>query len=399
MSAYTNSSNDFSDIKKIVEDLTRGISAVEGNAKLGFLTCDSLVDYESLLTELSTRIDFPIVGGTTFTYPLSGDPLGTSAALTVLSLDHLAFSIHITEPLAEERSLEQVTMVYQECLAGLGSVPKLFMPFIPMSPGLKADQFFTDLFSLAGPVPVFGGVTTDDLDTTKAAVFAGGKVYHDRMVLIALGGAIQPVFSVGSQLTPMSEYAPTVTKSDANIVYQVDDMTFCDYMRSIGISPEERKNGVDALAQYGPLPCRLRNKLTDDDGIPELRCISYTNVEEGSAAFSSCLPVGTKVNVGVILKEDVVESSRRCLNQLVEKMKAVESTGYHYSTLFSIPCVARYFAMLGGENLESMLLTEEIPEHLAISTYYGFCEIGPTQGEEGTIHNRSHNASVVMCAI
>jgi hypothetical protein len=239
----------------------------------------------------------------------------------------------------------------------------------------------------------------NDLESTKAAVFSGGQVYYDRMVLIALGGAIRPVFAVGSQMTPMSDYAPAVTESDHNVVRRLDDMSFCDYMSSIGISPEARRNGVDALVQYGPLPCQLRNKLAEDDGIPELRCISYTNIEEGSVAFSSDLPVGTRVNIGIIQKEDVVESFGSCMETLKRQMEQEEQDGYRFKVLFAVPCVARYFAMLGGENLESRLLRDEVPGDLAVSAYYGFLEVGPTVGKDGAIHNRSHNASIVMCAI
>ncbi len=399
MSAYMNISEEFDEIEIIVKDLTTGLPESASENRIGFLVCDSHLECKELLNHLRKKITFPIIGGTTFTYPLQGKNDEVSASLTVLDIEKMNYSIAVSQPLSEADSDRQMKELYDQCTGGLDVSPKMLMMFQPMIPGLNADRFITGLISLSGEIPLFGGMTMNDLDSTAAGVFADGNVYGDRIVLVALGGDIRPVFSVGSQMTAMSEYAPVVTASDGNIVRCVDEMTFCDYMRSIGISPEQRRNGVDALVQYGPLPCRLRNKLQDDDGIPELRCISYTNVEEGSVAFSSSLPVGTRVNIGVIQKNDVVESSRGCLNHLTAQMKTEEESGYRYSAIFSVPCVARYFAMLGGENLESKLLTDEIPRHLAVSAYYGFCEIGPTQGQNGEHHNRSHNASIVMCAL
>ena len=102
--------------------------------------------------------------------------------------------------------------------------------------------------------------------------------------------------------------------------------------------------------------------------------------------------------MGSIQKNDVVESSERCLNEILEKINQRENRDYQYSVLLAVPCIARYFAMLGGENLENTLLAQKIPPELVVNIFYGFCEIGPTQNKNG-YHNRSHNASIVMCAL
>lgn len=399
MTVHKGLSYNFQDIDAIADDLLENIAGDTRRHALGFLTLDSQIDGAALLAKLKAKAAFPIVGGTTFEYPLNAPGREISASLTVLDDERLQYALSVTEPLDDRQAAEQIKAAYDECLAKLGHKPKLWMLYAPMKAGVAMDPFISHLFALAGDVPVFGGVTTNDLDSTRALVFADDTTYDNRMLLLGLGGDIKPVFAVGSQLTVMTEYGPTVTESDGNLVHRVDDMTFCEYMRGLGIAPEDRENGVDALVQYGPLPVQLRHKLRDDDGVPELRCISFTDPEKGCAAFSSSLPVGTKVNVGMIQKNDVTESSRRCLQELTQNMQAEEAGGYKYSLVFSVTCVARYFAMLGGENLESSLLLNEAPAHLPVSTYYGFCEVGPTLGRDAEVHNRSHNASIVMCAI
>lgn len=389
----------FHDAQQVVADLVHDLPPeAQRSGSIGFLSLDSQLDAAEVLRLLGEQVSFPIAGGTSFTYPLAEHANDVSAALSVLSLDKLEFALTVSEPLDEKKCKELVSAAYADCRAKLPGDPRLLFILMPHIPGLDTDRFLNALFEEAGKIPVFGGVTTGDLVSTQAHVFAGHAAYKDRMVLLALGGDIRPVFAVGSQLTELTQYGPTVTEADGRIVKKVDGMTFCEYMQRLGISPEDRVNGVDALVQYGPLPCRLHHKLKDDDGVPELRCISFTRLEEGSAAFSSCLPVGTRINMGSIQKNDVVESSERCLDEILEKIAAQENQDYRYSLLFTVPCIARYFAMLGGENLENTLLARKIPSGLVVNTFYGFCEIGPTQNKSG-YNNRSHNASIVMCAL
>lgn len=398
MSAITTSSRNFDDTDAIVSDLLTGVTISDTQHTLALLMCDSRVSCKPLVKALSLQLGVSVLGGTTLTLPLSESPDETSATLTVFSKPGLEYSVAVSPPLEEESFEAQMNELHRQCLATLKGEPKLLMPFIPLVPGLGTDKFVSRLFQLAGNTPVFGGTTTNDLASTQALVFAAGTVWEQNMVLVAISGDIQPAFAMASQLTVMAEYGPAVTHNEGNVVYKVDDMTFCEYLQSMGISPEQRQNGVDALVQYGPLPARLRGK-GEDDGVPEIRCISYTNPQEGSAAFSSELPEGTRVNIGLIHKDDVAQSARHCVNTLLDAMKSQEKTGYRYEMLFCLPCLARYYAMLGGENIESKLLNEMLPGTLAPTGYYGFLEIAPTYGADGKIHNRSNNASLVICAL
>lgn len=389
---------EFDNTDKIVQDLVQGLAESSSNA-LGLLVCDSMVDSEALIKLIAKEVPFPIIGGTTLSFPFTlQSAKQPSASMIVLDKDGMKSSVAVSAILSEEESASQMAETYQDCLQKLGCEPKIVLPFFPLMPGVMVDKFINNLFDLAGDIPVFGGITTNDLIQTKAAVFANGMALSHQMVLLMLGGDIAPVFAVGSQVTCMAEYGPTVTKSDHNVVYRVDDMSFCEYLSSMGVAPEKRLNGVDALLQYGPLPVLLRQKRKDNDGIAEIRCISHTNVESGSAAFSSDLPEGTKLNVSILHKEDVVDSAYNCLHQMAEKIKEQEKNGYEYSVLLCISCVARYFALVGGDNLERQVFNEKIPAKLATSSYYGFCEICPTNITGSSVTNRSHNASVIMCA-
>ncbi|MDL2253403.1 hypothetical protein LJC49_04930 [Ruminococcaceae bacterium OttesenSCG-928-I18] len=399
MPSVTGKSSLFGDTKAIAKDLLEGCQGNFGKNALGFLCCDARVDGRQLNRLVSQALPFPVVGGTSLIMPLTQNPEELSATLILFEKEGLSVSVSLTDPLDEDNHAAQVKQLYEDCLAGLPEAPKLLLPYIPLVPGMTADLFVNALFHLAGNTPVFGGMTTNDLDAEPAFIFAGGEAYEDRMLLVGLSGPIEPAFAMDAQLTLVGEHAPRVEASALNVVERVDGMPFCDYLRSIGITPEDRINGIDALVQYGPLPAQLKNKLPDDFGVPEIRCISYTDVEKGVAAFSSEMPPGTRFNLGLILREDVKTSAKRSVDTLKKQMETGLEKGYEYSLLLAVPCVARYFAMVGGDNVETKLLLENLPKQLSVSAYYGFYEIAPVCDGQGVLHNRSNNASIVLCAL
>ena len=385
----------------LVDDLVRTLEGKKPGNALGFLLCDSQVDCDDVVSRLKQRLDFPVVGGTALSFPVSdGAGREISASLAVIERDNLRFSIATSQTLDDTKSMEQMKEVYDRCLEQLGEKPRMLIPFFPLMPGVATDRFIQALFELAGDIPVFGGTTTNDLITTKAAVFADGKTLMNAMVLVMIGGDVRPVFAASNIITPMTDYSPVVTQSVGNMLCRVDDMTFCDYMRTLGVAPEDRVNGVDAMLQYGPIPVAVESADRPKDDVPEVRCISYTNVEKGCAAFSSAVPEGARVSVGVLTRGDVDESAKKCFSSLIGQMKQGEKDGYVYSMVFCVSCVARYFVLLGGENSERRLLTEMNPSGTVASGFYAFCEIGPTTAQDdGRLLNRSHSASIVMCAL
>ena len=401
MSATTSISTNFEDSTTVVNDLLLSLPDPGTADGLGFLFCDSQLDFQAVLEGVTKKVGFPLVGGTALAFPFA-DPGGSelSAALLFFSKEGMKSAVAVSDVLEQGRHEEQMQAVYEQCLERLGTEPRLVLPFFPLMPGLITGHFIDALFSLAGGVPVFGGTTTNDLVGTKAAVFAEGKAMGNRMALVMLGGSIQPAFSTSNLVTPMVEYAPEVTGAEGNEVLTVDNGSFCDHMRDVGISPEDRINGVDALMQYGPTPAIMQAPDRPEDDVPEVRCISFTNVQKGSAMFSGPVPEGTRLRMSVLRKEDVAHSTRECLQKLQTRMRAAQDAGYRYSALLCVTCVARYFVLVGGANVERELLTVGMPDGMAGLGFYAFCEIGPAYTlEEQRLVNRSHSASITMCAL
>lgn len=391
----------FDDPDAAAADLLSALPQQAAGAALGVLFCNSQTDYVRIYEKTAERAGFPVVGGTALGFPFSdaGDN-EISAALLVLQKDGLEFAIAVSQPLEQGKHSEQMRDAFERCRASLGGEPKLVMPFFPLKPGLLTGLFIDDILSLAGDAPVFGGTATNDLISTRPAVFADGETHSDRMVLVMLGGDVRPALAVSNRVTPVVEYAPIVTASMGNEVFQVDGTPYCEYMRDVGISPEDRINGVDALMQYGPTPVVLDSPDAPESDVPDVRCISFTNLEKGSATFSGPVPEGAKLRISILRKQDVDDSTLDCIAKLRRRMEAAEKDGYAYSALFCVSCVARYFVLVGDRNTERDLLRQEAPEGLAPVGLYAFCEIGPAYAAcDNSLINRSHSASIALCAI
>lgn len=399
MPALVRTSAHFDKPERIAEDLA--FSQESFTPTLGFFFCDSQIPVEETLALVQSKTPCPVVGGTSLVLPFSeGNEEGdVAASLLLLHKEGMRFARAVSEPLDPARRKEQMSALVTACREEIGSAPALILLFLPLMPGLPMDGFVKEIFELAGPVPVFGGAVTNDLLSTRAAVFADGKVMDDRMVMLMLAG-IEPVFAVGASVTTMAEYAPTVTRSRGSTIFEVDGAPFCDYLRGLGIPPEDRLNGVDALMQYGPTPADVIRADRPEDGVPEIRCISYTNLEEGSAAFSGPMPEGTRLRMSVISRQDVEQSARHCIDTLKSRMRQKEAGGYRFDAVLSVSCIARYFSLIGCEHRERTILHEELPPGIALAGFYGFSEIGPTLAlDDGRTLNRSHSASVTMCAL
>jgi hypothetical protein len=63
MPVYNMFSREFSDLKKIEEDILSGITDVSAENTTGFLICDSRINYTGLVKTLGTELPFPVVWG------------------------------------------------------------------------------------------------------------------------------------------------------------------------------------------------------------------------------------------------------------------------------------------------------------------------------------------------
>lgn len=388
----TNDAPDIGDLIEKPASPLNDLNLENPDAAVAFVSCSPDTEYPKLVAAINLALGVPVVGLTSVDNPLAvGDePFGSAVSFVGKKNTHR--SIAVSDVLDHDKGATQMTDLYARCVAGLSGEPKLFLIFMPILHNLFADNFLTRLFELAGPVPVIGGMASDDFRSTRTAAFAFDKTYHDRMVLMAFSGDIRPAFGVGCKITSPSAYAPIVTRSEGNVVYSVDDMTFAEYMQKLGFGP-------DATSDF-PLSVRLRQPDSpDEEEYPRVTSIVEINPENGSGTLATHIKAGSAISLGYITRDNIADSARNAVAHLKGSMDGIARDGYKFDTLFVVSCVARYYTMQGQANVEAEILVKELGDGFAGFGFFGFKEIGPIPDGNGGVKNLHHSQSLVLCAI
>lgn len=388
MSAITRVTKRYDNAVKMADDLLAG---VDDSGGLGFLVCDNESDYTALAAELQRRVRFPIVGGTSPSSPAFHRNVEVGASLAVITGDRARFGLSVTAPLYSGEPDEIIADAYVAASANLGETPKMILVTLPIIHDLAIDLYLPKLFELAGKMPVFGGMVSDDYKRESFAVIADGRAHIDRASIVAIGGDITPVFASGCEVTVLSDYAPTVTDAEGYVVRAVDDMSFCDYMNRLGFDIAER----GFLSEW-PLAFRVRDDDRDDK--PKTNDLISVDLKERSGRFAKKPRVGSRLSPASLNRENIASSADSCVAELFDKIKHSMGRGCEFEAVMCVAGVGRYYAVTGARNPDLDAVRLRLSERLALFGYYGFYELCPTPDSDGVPQNRDHSMGLVACA-
>jgi hypothetical protein len=392
--------NEMDDTEKAVDDLLRQIEEKGPLSKntIGMLYCDVDVDDEQFVSALSAKFPFDLVGCNSLaTFDTENGARIMSIVLMVLTADDVNFSSALTGVLTAENLRSELEAAYKKASSGLGGPSKLILLVPPYTDAFPLDDCVDILSGLSGDVPVFGGLPSSNVADEVISMYAGGRVYTDRAAVVLVGGNVRPVFSVQNVLSAYSEQKSVVTKADKNVIYTVNDMTFTEYLKSVGLAVDELIAQGD-LAVYVSTPIKVHMSKSDySDGIPVVRTIKSLSPEDGSGVLFGAVPEKSAVSIATMKRQDIQDSCKMAIKEIRDKI-AVGSGNYTYTTLLCISCGGRYMVMADDKDAEGDIIVENLPKGLSLAGFYAYGEICPTAFRDGKAVNRVHNESIVMCA-
>jgi hypothetical protein len=185
-------------------------------------------------------------------------------------------------------------------------------------------------------VNVFGGMAGDDYNFSEQFVFTNGKESNRGMVTVALDEnkiMIKGIATCGWKPVGTEK---TITKSEGNHVYTVDNIPVLDITTKYGgienVSPDNQSLLIELAANF-PL------QLQREKGDPVMRPGLVVDWSDRSFYCSGSVPEGSKVRFSLPPDFDVIEK----VIQGVEKLKATEMPEADALVVFS--CAGRILSL------------------------------------------------------
>lgn len=387
------------DVKKaageLMDHLQSGLPLQKNSC--GILYYDYEMNGDELAGELSRRLGIDIIGCSSVATVDGRDGyLEMSALLTVLTADDCEFSVAVTQPLTEEGAGETLVQAYRGARQKIGQDPKLLFVIPPSGTSLVFDNYLPPLSEEAGFPPLIGGIPSSSGGAEKS-VLLNGAFYTDRAAMLLISGNVRPVISLANIIETVSEKTGTITKAEGTELLEVDGKTFVDFIEGFGIGAQELLNPESIF--FHKYPLLIEGPDAEKNGeLPYVRIFSHVDPEKKSGISYAKIPENGTVKLAILRKEDLLESVRLAVKDLLAKIQAAETEDYHYSTVLCITCNARWQTLNPNYDSEAAILREMLPPGLNLSGYYSYGELCPVSVENGVAHNQLHHASIVFCA-
>ena len=394
MKSFVNVTDQIDDLPLAVTELLAGTSSeVLGKNTVGILLCYSDMDTTELVSALAQKASFPILGCTTIaTMEGKGGFHDLAVTLTVLSSDDCSFALGVSDPITPQNVAEQIDKTCRSVCQELGEEPQLLYVLPPYILDIMLDEYAIGFNRCCPNVPLLGGLPSYNAIGDKNLTVFGGEDFPDRMVLLAVGGNLRPVFTVQNVTAVDADRKRKVTESKDNVIYRVGDQTFTDYLREVGLPVESLTQG-NATITFVSNPLLLESS---QDDFSFVRTLHEINLEEGSGTAIAQIPVGATMSICSLQRSEIEQAAAAGVKALKEKMAAAQSDGYQYSTVLAVSCIGRHLLMSPNNDAEVNSLLNEFPADLALSGFYSYGELGP-QGATRT-QNFAHNESLILCA-
>lgn len=343
---------------------------------VGLLYCHPDFMETGVAQAISEKLPFDVIGGTFLANMASGidDPL--MLTLSVLTSDDIQFSTLCAGNLEKENAVAEA---YGQAAKGHSGAPGLILSFVPLKISVGVEPLIAQFDQTSGGAPVFGAVSVDHTsDRSRCFTVYNGREGQDLLVAALLWGEVNPSFYVANMSEKyVQRQRAVITKAHGNVLEEVNDMPFTEYLASIGAgNGAGEMAGVPFIVNY------------NDGTKPVVRDI-HTVSTDGYAVCNGTMPENGTLTIGSVEEGDVLRMTE-------EAMKAVLNSGKTQGCLMH-PCVSHFLTMDADATKQKSIALGLMPEGLPFQWGYSAGEICPVFDEAGNLHNRFHSFTFVVC--
>lgn len=228
-------------------------------------------------------------------------------------------------------------------------------------------------------VTVFGGKAGDDLVLEATFVFTNGRSCDNAIAALIIDEDKIDVSGIATCGWNAIGTTKTVTKSDGDIVYTIDDKPALDMLMNylgVEIKQDGDKEIVTFLSSwYYPLQLERENKD------PVIRTAMFANSKDRSLICSGNVPQGSKIKFAMPPDFDSID-------KVVEDCKGFkENTQQQADALIMFSCVSRHlsFGMVVKDEIEQVQKIWGVP----LAGFFTYGEYGKSKNGKYEYHNNT----------
>ena len=221
---------------------------------------------------------------------------------------------------------------------------------------------------------IFGGMAGDDLIAEKPIVFTNNKNKDNALIALIIDEDKIDVRGIATCGWNAIGTTKTVTKSEGNIVYTIDDKPALDMlMKYLGVDVKQDNNtGIVAFHNSWYYPLQLER----ENGDTVIRATRFANSEDRSLICTGSVPQGAQIKFSLPPDFDAIETV------VAECASIKDNEQQQADALIMFSCVSRHlsFGALMKEEIEQVQNVWNAPM-VGFFTYgeYGKSKIGTNE--------------------
>lgn len=254
------------------------------------------------ITDLLNKKSISIFGVSSFGHFIDKDHDKDSIVMMLMELNTSAFRIECRE------TGNSSTLEISRAIGEAGKAAFNKPAFIVASGGIKTngEMIIEGIEAGAGKaVNIFGGLAASDFQSMRTFVFTTGKFVLDGVLSLILDETKLRLQSFATGGCEPIGIFHTITKSEGNIVYTIDDQpAFEMILRYCGRQNDALPQQVNVL----DITRQFQIQLYRENASFVMRTIMYANPEDKSIVFAGSLPQGSKVKFSILPGFEAVDN-------------------------------------------------------------------------------------------
>lgn len=250
---------------------------------------------------------------------------------------------------------------------------------IVVSSGLTidAEQIINGVQDYDKSIPLFGGLAADDLTMKGSYVFSNNYESSTGLIGLILDNEKINVKGLATSGWDNIGIEKTITKSEGNIVYSIDDEPAVDVFVKYFQFTESVDNTAEIIAQnFAQYPLQL----TKENGNKVLRAPLMVDIESRALIFAGGIPQGSKVKFSVQPGFDLIEKT-------TERVRVLKAGIPKADAMIMFSCKARHMA-LGPMTGDEAGMIRNIWDKPLIG-FFTYGEIGTAKDSTCDFHNET----------